>query len=233
MAPAKVETLKSLPVPETQKRLKHFLGHFIQDYSSIALHSTHHDKFTDYPLTTVTAILALKNLFSSVPILQLSEIERQLVVDQYVLNVPVGPVLSTRSTGDQKLHSCAFLSWCLCHSKQKNRISGYGPLHRRKLVPVLAHPVPVSAWTTKVWCNPVGPCFKIYLPPRGPENLSCPPTVFSWPHSDTLGYVNVCPTCNRSKPRPFMCHTAHGQLRPNHVFHLHGTKWASCECSRR
>lgn len=119
MDPAKVEAVKSWPVPDTRKQLQRFLGfanfyrRFIRNYSSIAA-----------PLTMLTspkspfrwshaadtAFQTLKNRFSSAPILQVPDIERQFVVEVDASDVGVGAVLSQRAAVDQKLHPCAFFS---------------------------------------------------------------------------------------------------------------------------
>ncbi|KAF7640569.1 hypothetical protein LDENG_00034530, partial [Lucifuga dentata] len=52
----------------------------------------------------------LKSRFTSSPILQMPESDRQLVVDVDASDVGVGAILSQRSAADQKLHPCAFFS---------------------------------------------------------------------------------------------------------------------------
>ena len=59
------------------------------------------------------AYKALKSRFTSAPILQVPDAEQQFVVEVDALDVGVGAVLSKRSTADQKLHQCAFISWGL------------------------------------------------------------------------------------------------------------------------
>ncbi|KAF7640601.1 hypothetical protein LDENG_00031180, partial [Lucifuga dentata] len=107
------------PDPGSHKQLQRFLGfanfyrRFIRGFSSIAA-----------PLTTLTsskvlfkwssaaeeAFRDLKSWFSSSPILQLPEPDRQLVVEVDASDVDVGAVLSQRSVEDNKLHPCAFFS---------------------------------------------------------------------------------------------------------------------------
>ena len=119
MDPAKVSAVTSWPVPETRKQLQCFLGfanfyrRFIRNYSSVAA-----------PLTALTsskvpfqwspstdkAFHTLKTRFTSAPILQMPDPNRQLVVEVDASDVGVGAVLSQRSATDHKLHPCAFFS---------------------------------------------------------------------------------------------------------------------------
>lgn len=128
MDPAKVSAVTSWPVPENRKQLQRFLGfanfyrRFIHNYSSVAA-----------PLTALTsskvpfkrslpaaaAFQTLKDRFTSLPILQVPDSERQFVVELDTSDVRVGAVLSQRSGNDQKLHPCAFFSQCLS-SAEKN-----------------------------------------------------------------------------------------------------------------
>ncbi len=52
----------------------------------------------------------LKGRFTSAPILQVPDPDRQFVVEVDASEVGVGAVLSQRSASDQKLHPCAFFS---------------------------------------------------------------------------------------------------------------------------
>ena len=119
MDPAKVSAVMSWPVPENRKQLQRFLGfanfyrRFIRNYSSIAA-----------PLTALTSsktpfrwshsaditFQTLRDRFSSAPILQVPDAERQFVVEVDASDVGVGAVLSQRVASDQKLHPCAFFS---------------------------------------------------------------------------------------------------------------------------
>ncbi|KAF7640827.1 hypothetical protein LDENG_00011580, partial [Lucifuga dentata] len=105
MDPEKVSAVTSWPVPESRKQLQRVLGfanfyrRFIRGYSSVAV-----------PLTAEEAFRDLKSRFTSSPILQMPEPDRQLVVEVDASDVGVGAVLSQRSAADQKLHPCAFFS---------------------------------------------------------------------------------------------------------------------------
>lgn len=120
MDSAKVEAVTSWPAPESHKQLQCFLRfanfyrHFIQGYSSVAAHLT--------ALTSSKVLLfkwspeaeeAFKNLkarFTTAPILQVPDPERQFVVEVDASDVGVGAVLSQRASDDQKIHSYAFFS---------------------------------------------------------------------------------------------------------------------------
>ena len=119
MDPTKVAAVTSWPVPNTRKELQRFLGfanfyrRFVRGYSTIAA-----------PLTALTsskvpfcwsptadaAFQALKARFTSAPILQVPDPERQFVVEVDASDIGVGAVLSQRSAHDNKLHPCAFFS---------------------------------------------------------------------------------------------------------------------------
>lgn len=119
MDPAKVTAVTSWPVPENRKKLQQFLGfanfyrRFIRNYSTVAS-----------PLTSLTstkvpfkwtpaadkAFETLKARFTSAPILQMPDPERQFVVEVDASDVGVGAVLSQRAASDGKLHPCAFYS---------------------------------------------------------------------------------------------------------------------------
>lgn len=59
------------------------------------------------------AFKTLKSRFTSAPILQVPDPDRQFMVEVDASDVGVGAVLSQRSAVDQKLHPCAFFSLCL------------------------------------------------------------------------------------------------------------------------
>ena len=119
MDATKVAAVTSWPVPKSRKELQRFLGfanfyrRFIRGYSTIAA-----------PLTALTsskvpfcwsptadsAFQTLKERFTSAPILQVPDPERQFVVEVDASDVGVGAVLSQRNPQDNKLHPCAFFS---------------------------------------------------------------------------------------------------------------------------
>ncbi|KAF7655703.1 hypothetical protein LDENG_00052030 [Lucifuga dentata] len=105
MDPEKVSAVTTWPVPGSRKQLQRFLGfanfyrRFVRGFSSIAA-----------PLTAEEAFKALKSRFTSSPILQMPEPDRQLVVEVDASDVGVGAVLSQHSADDHKLHPCAFFS---------------------------------------------------------------------------------------------------------------------------
>lgn len=117
--PAKVSAVTSWPVPDNRKQLQQFLGfdnfyrRFIRNYSSVAapltaLTST--KKGFDWTPAAGEAFNALKARFTSAPILQVPDPDRQLVVEVDASDIGVGAILSQRSLGDNKLHLCAFFS---------------------------------------------------------------------------------------------------------------------------
>lgn len=107
------------PVLENSKQLQRFLGFanfyrkFIRNYSTLAA-----------PLTRLTSVrrvfewspeaeetfCLLKTKFSSAPILQVPDPERQFVVEVDASDTGVGAVLSQTAAKDQRLHPCAFFS---------------------------------------------------------------------------------------------------------------------------
>lgn len=113
MNPAKVSAVSAWPVPETRKQLQRFLGfanfyrRFIRGFSSLAA-----------PLTALTsskvafswspsadqAFEGLMVRFTTAPILQLPDPDRQFVVEVDASDSGVGAVLSQRSASDQKPH---------------------------------------------------------------------------------------------------------------------------------
>lgn len=116
---AKVDAVRTWPVPESRKQLQWFLGfanfyrRFIRDYSSVAA-----------PLTALTstkvpfrwsseaeeAFRDLKRRFTTAPILHVSDPESQFVMEVDASDVGVGAVLSQRAGKDGKLLPCAFFS---------------------------------------------------------------------------------------------------------------------------
>lgn len=60
--------------------------------------------------TAEAAFLELKNCFTSAPILIQRDPEKQFVVEVDTSNIGIRAVLSQRSSEDDKLHPCAFLS---------------------------------------------------------------------------------------------------------------------------
>ena len=119
MDSAKVSAVTTWPAPDSRKQLQRFLGfanfyrRFIRGYSSVAA-----------PLTALTSskvpflwstaandsFQALKARFTSAPILQIPDPERQFVVEVDASDLGVGAILSQRAASDQKLHPCAFYS---------------------------------------------------------------------------------------------------------------------------
>ena len=117
MDPEEVRAVEQWPTPTDRKALQRFLGfanfyrRFIRNYSSITA-----------PLTRLTstkvrfaweqeaeeAFRNLKGRFTSAPILVHPDPERQFIVEVDASNTGVGAVLSQRSTGDAKVHPCAF-----------------------------------------------------------------------------------------------------------------------------
>lgn len=108
MDSAKVSAIVDWPIPESRKQLQHFLGfanfyrQFVRNYSTGAA-----------PLTCLTSIRrvfwtpeadrafrTLKEKFTSAPILQVPDPERQFVVEVDASDTGVGAVLSQRATMD-------------------------------------------------------------------------------------------------------------------------------------
>ena len=61
----------------------------------------------------------LKTRFTTAPILQIPEPDRQFIVEVDASGVGVGAILSQRSSTDQKIHPCAFFSRCLTPSERE------------------------------------------------------------------------------------------------------------------
>ena len=64
-----------------------------------------------WTLAAHDAFQALKEQFTSAPILVMPDPERQFVFEVDVSDVGVGAVLSQTVATDQKLHPCTFFSW--------------------------------------------------------------------------------------------------------------------------
>lgn len=127
MDPAKVCAVTSWSVPENRKKLQQFLGFanfyrkFIRNYSTVASPLTALTS-TKQPFTwTPAANKAFSNLkarFTSAPILQMPDTDRQFVVELDASDVGVGAVLSQQAAVDGKLHPCAFFSHRLSPSER-------------------------------------------------------------------------------------------------------------------
>ncbi|KAL2078839.1 hypothetical protein ACEWY4_024583 [Coilia grayii] len=119
MDPAKVSAVTSWPTPENRKQLQQFLGfanfyrRFIRNYSSVAAPLTALTSTKQTFLWTISANEAfchLKDRFTSAPILQVPDPERQFVVEVDASDIGVGAVLSQQHPEDNKLHPCAYFS---------------------------------------------------------------------------------------------------------------------------
>lgn len=86
------------------------LRRFIRNYSSVAAPLTVPFQWSS---SAEAAFQTLKDRFTSSPILQMPDPQRQYVVEVDASDVGVGGVLSQCSATDQKLHPCAFFSWHL------------------------------------------------------------------------------------------------------------------------
>ncbi|KAF7640699.1 hypothetical protein LDENG_00022080, partial [Lucifuga dentata] len=113
-------------------QLQRFLGfanfyrRFVRGFSSIAVPLTALNSSKvpfKWTLAVEEAFRDLKSLFTSSPILQLPEPDRQLVVRVDASDVGVGAVLSQRSAEDNKLHPCAFFSRRLTSAERNYDIS--------------------------------------------------------------------------------------------------------------
>ncbi|KAL2095578.1 hypothetical protein ACEWY4_007726 [Coilia grayii] len=120
MDPTKVSAVTSWPVPKNRKQLQQFLGfanfyrRFIRNYSSVAapltaLTSTK-QSFSWTTAAADEAFCSLKTRFTSAPILQVPDPERQFVVEVDASYIGVGAVLSHQRPEDNKLHPCAYFS---------------------------------------------------------------------------------------------------------------------------
>ena len=117
--PVKIKAVVEWPTPTTRKELQRFLGfanfyrRFIRNYSRVAA-----------PLTKLTSInvpfcwseeteqvfCALKELFTSAPVLLHPNPSLQFVVEVDASDAGLGAVLSQRDPMTQKLHPCTFFS---------------------------------------------------------------------------------------------------------------------------
>lgn len=119
MDPAKVSAVSSWPVPENRKKLQQFLGfanfyrRFVRNYSTVAAPLTALTS-TKQPFTWTPAaekaFCTLKSRFTSAPILQMPDVDRQFIVEVDASDVGVGAVISQWAAEDKKLHPCAFFS---------------------------------------------------------------------------------------------------------------------------
>lgn len=119
MDPDKVSAVRNWPAPTSRKEVQRFLGFanfyrkFIRNFSSVAapLHNLTSPKLPfRWNDEAEEAILRLKKAFTSAPILTIPDPSLQFVVEVDASDVGVGAVLSQRSSTDNKLHPCAFLS---------------------------------------------------------------------------------------------------------------------------
>ncbi len=119
MDPDKVKAVVDWPSPDSRKALQRFLGfanfyrRFIRNFSQLAMPLTAltSPRTTFRWSDTAEAVFAkLKSRFVSAPILIAPDPSRQFVVEVDASEVGVGAVLSQRSSTDDKMHPCAFLS---------------------------------------------------------------------------------------------------------------------------
>ncbi len=122
MDPDKVKVVVDWPSPDSRKALQRFLGfanfyrRFIRNFSQLAapLTALTSPRTTFRWSDTAEAVFTkLKSRFVSPPILIAPDPSRQFVVEVDASEVGVGAVLSQRSSTDDKMHPCAFLSHCL------------------------------------------------------------------------------------------------------------------------
>ena len=119
MEPEKVSAVAEWSRPTNRKQIQRFLGfanfyrRFIRGFSTVAapLHTLTSSKvrFVWTP-EAERAFQDLKLRFTSAPILILPDPMQQFVVEVDASDMGVGAVLSQRSSKDNKLHPCAFLS---------------------------------------------------------------------------------------------------------------------------
>jgi hypothetical protein len=119
MDPDRVKAVMEWPSPDSRKALQRFLGfanfyrRFIRNFSQLAapLTALTSPRVTFRWSDTAEAVFAkLKSRFVSAPILVSPDSSRQFVVEVDASEVGVGAVLSQRSSTDDKMHPCAFLS---------------------------------------------------------------------------------------------------------------------------
>lgn len=119
MDPGKVKAVVDWPQPMSRVHLQWFLGfanfyrRFIQDYSTLAAPVSALTSLKvsfEWSPAVDKAFVDLKHRFTTAPILIHPDPSRQFVVEVDASDVAVGAILSQRSSQDQKLHPCAFLS---------------------------------------------------------------------------------------------------------------------------
>ncbi|XP_038822213.1 uncharacterized protein LOC120022396 [Salvelinus namaycush] len=119
MDPDKVKAVVDWPSPDSRKALQRFLGfanfyrRFVRNFSQIvaSLTALTSPRVTfRWSDTAEAAFAKLKSRFVSAPILIAPDPSRQFVVEVDASEVGVGAVLSQRSSSDDKMHPCAFLS---------------------------------------------------------------------------------------------------------------------------
>uniref|UniRef100_A0A674P5X9 Gypsy retrotransposon integrase-like protein 1 n=1 Tax=Takifugu rubripes TaxID=31033 RepID=A0A674P5X9_TAKRU len=117
--PAKIQAVVEWPRPTDRTQLRRFLGfagfirRFIKGFSQVAaplsaLTSTSRP-FTWTP-EAETAFSALKDRFTTAPVLAHPDPARQFIVEVDASDAGFGAVLSQRSEADQKIHPCAYFS---------------------------------------------------------------------------------------------------------------------------
>lgn len=120
MEDQKVEAVTQWPAPKNIKELQRFLGfanfyrRFIRSFSSVAAPLTALLKGKPRSLqwtdAAQDAFTALKQRFTTAPILKFPDPTKQFVVEVDASDVGVGAVLSQRRGEPPKLHPCAFYS---------------------------------------------------------------------------------------------------------------------------
>jgi len=117
--PHKIKTVVEWPQPSTHKQLQSSLGfanfyrRFIRNYSRLAAPLTHLTSTLRPYLWTPAAsaaFSALKERFTTAPVLLHPDPSRQFVVEVDASDTGLGALLSQRSAEDQKLHPCDFFS---------------------------------------------------------------------------------------------------------------------------
>ncbi|KAF7640814.1 hypothetical protein LDENG_00012300, partial [Lucifuga dentata] len=128
---------------------------FIRGYSSVAAPLTaltSSKVLFKWTSTAEEAFKTLKLRFTSSPILQMPEPDRQFVVEVDASDVGVGAVLSQCSAADQKLHPCAFFSRCLTPAERNYDIGNRELLAVKLVLEEWRHwlegsKVPFLVWT--------------------------------------------------------------------------------------
>ncbi len=120
MDSGKIQAVLNWPQPFSAIEVQHFLGfadfyrRFIRNFSTIAEPLTALTKEASSPFNwnerASHAFDRLKQLFTSTPILTLSDPELPFVVEVDALGIGVGAVLSQRARSDHKLHPCSYFS---------------------------------------------------------------------------------------------------------------------------